>query len=238
MPQVYYTPAEVKLVPLDVTTTAKTVGYIKGAGDEVPEAIEQLGATVEMIEPTTATLESISKYDAIVVGIRAYNNNQGMKRFNPVLMKYAENGGTVVVQYTTRTSDMVLPDSLIGPYPFKLTRDRVTVEEAPPTFLAQAPAPEHSEQDHRRRLRGLGAGTRPLLRQRLRHQLHPADRMERSRRATAEWRADHLRLRQRALCVHRDQLLPAIAGGGGRSVSAVGEFDKSEEIEDSIHKSQ
>ena len=51
--------------------------------------------------------------------------------------EYAENGGTVVVQYTTRTSDMVLPDSLIGPYPFKLTRDRVTVEEAPPTFLAK-----------------------------------------------------------------------------------------------------
>ncbi len=135
MPQVYYTPAEVKMIPLDVKTTAKTVGYIKGAGDDVPQAIEQLGATVDFIEPATATLESITKYDAIVVGIRAYNNNQGMKRFNPVLMKYVENGGTVVVQYTTRTSDMVLPDSLIGPYPFKLTRDRVTVEEAPPTFL-------------------------------------------------------------------------------------------------------
>ncbi len=135
MPQVYYTPAEVKLIPLDVKTTAKTVGYIKGAGDDVPQAIELLGATVEMIEPSTATLESITKYDAIVVGIRAYNNNQGMKHFNPTLMKYVENGGTVVVQYTTRTNDMVLPDSLIGPYPFKLTRDRVTVEEAPPTFL-------------------------------------------------------------------------------------------------------
>jgi hypothetical protein len=52
-------------------------------------------------------------------------------------MKYVENGGTVVVQYNTKSSDMVLPDTLIGPYPFKLTRDRVTVEEAPPTFLAK-----------------------------------------------------------------------------------------------------
>jgi LmbE family N-acetylglucosaminyl deacetylase len=137
MPQVYYTPAEVKLVPLGVKTTAKTVGYIKGAGDDVPQAIEQLGATVDMIEPSTATLESISKYDAIVVGIRAYNNNHALKQFNPTLMKYVENGGTVVVQYNTKSSDMVLPDSLIGPYPFKLTRDRVTVEEAPPTFLAK-----------------------------------------------------------------------------------------------------
>ncbi len=137
LPQVYYTPAEVKVIPLDVKVSATHVGYIKGAGDEVAEAIEQLGATVDVIEPSTATLESITKYDAIVVGIRAYNNNQGMKAFNPTLMKYVENGGTVVVQYTTRTSDMVLPDSLIGPYPFKLTRDRVTVEEAPPTFLAK-----------------------------------------------------------------------------------------------------
>jgi LmbE family N-acetylglucosaminyl deacetylase len=137
MPQVYYTPAEVKLVPLGVKTTAKTVGYIKGAGDDVPQAIEQLGATVDMIEPSTATLESISKYDAIVVGIRAYNNNHALKQFNPTLMKYVENGGTVVVQYNTKSSDMVLPDTLIGPYPFKLTRDRVTVEEAPPTFLAK-----------------------------------------------------------------------------------------------------
>jgi len=137
MPQVYSTPAMFKIVPVDARTTAKTVGYIKGAGDDVPQAIEQLGATVDFIEPSTATLENISKYDAIVVGIRAYNNNPGMKRFNPVLMQYVENGGTVVVQYTTRTSDMVLPDTLIGPYPFKLTRDRVTVEEAPPTFLAK-----------------------------------------------------------------------------------------------------
>jgi len=120
-----------------VKTTAKTVGYIKGAGDDVPQAIEQLGATVDMIEPSTSTLESIAKYDAIVVGIRAYNNNHALKQFNPTLMKYVENGGTVVVQYTTRTNDMVLPDSLIGPYPFKLTRDRVTVEEAPATFLAK-----------------------------------------------------------------------------------------------------
>lgn len=134
MPQVYYTPAEVKLVPLDVKTTAKTVGYIKGAGDDVPQAIEQLGATVEFID-ASATLESLRKYDAIVVGIRAYNNNPALKRLNPVLMRYVEEGGTLVAQYTTRTNDMMLPDSLIGPYPFQLTRGRVTVEEAPPTFL-------------------------------------------------------------------------------------------------------
>lgn len=135
MPQVYYTPAEVKLVPLDVQCTAKTVGYIKGAGDDVPEALEQLGVKVDIVDPATATLESLKKYDAIVTGIRAYNTTKELKELNPVLMKYVEEGGTLVCQYNTRSSDMVLPDSLFGPYPFKLTRDRVTVEEAPPTFL-------------------------------------------------------------------------------------------------------
>ncbi len=137
MPQVYYTPAEVMLVPLNVKTTAKTVGYIKGAGDEVPEAIEQLGVHVEMIDPSTATLPDLSKYNAIVTGIRAYNTVQELKALNPILIKYVEEGGTLVCQYNTRSSDMMVPDSLFGPYPFKLTRDRVTVEEAPPTFLAK-----------------------------------------------------------------------------------------------------
>lgn len=137
MPQVYYTPAEVKMIPLEVKTTAKTVGYIKGAGDEVPQAIEQLGVKVDIVDPATASLESLRKYDAIVTGIRAYNTTKELKDLNPVLMKYVEQGGTLVCQYNTKSSDMVLPDSLFGPYPFKLTRDRVTVEEAPPTFLAK-----------------------------------------------------------------------------------------------------
>ena len=142
VPQVYYTPAEVKMIPLSVETTAKTVGYIKGAGDEVPQAIDQLGVKVDVIDASAGsaghlTLESLKKYDAIVTGIRAYNTTQELKTLNPVLMKYVEQGGTLVCQYNTRSSDMVLPDSLFGPYPFKLTRDRVTVEEAPPTFLAK-----------------------------------------------------------------------------------------------------
>ncbi|MCB9169653.1 MAG: PIG-L family deacetylase [Flavobacteriales bacterium] len=135
MPQVYYTPAEVKLVPLDVKCTARTVGYVMGAGDDVPKAIEQLGVQVEMIDPATATVESLAKYDAIVTGIRAYNANPAMKDLNPMLMRYVENGGTLVSQYNTLSRDMVLPDSLFGPYPFHVTHDRVTVEEAPPTFL-------------------------------------------------------------------------------------------------------
>jgi hypothetical protein len=142
MPQVYYTPAEVKLVPLDVKTTAKRVGYVKGAGDEVPQAMEQLGVVVEFIEPSTAKLEELKKYDAIVTGIRAYNATKGMKELHPLLLQYVEQGGTLIVQYNTTprfavsgVEDFQIDPSTLGPHPFKITRDRVTVEEAPPTFL-------------------------------------------------------------------------------------------------------
>lgn len=142
MPQVYYTPAEVKLVPLDVKTTARRVGYVKGAGDEVPQALEQLGVVVEFIEPSTAKLEELKKYDAIVTGIRAYNATKGMKELHPLLLQYVEEGGTLIVQYNTTprfavsgVEDFQIDPSTLGPYPFKITRDRVTVEEAPPTFL-------------------------------------------------------------------------------------------------------
>jgi hypothetical protein len=149
MPQVYYTPAEVKLVPLDsavagqgVTTTAKRVGYVKGAGDEVPQALEQLGVVVEFIEPSAAKLEELKKYDAIVTGIRAYNATKGMKELHPLLLQYVEQGGTLIVQYNTTprfsvsgVEDFQIDPATLGPHPFKITRDRVTVEEAPPTFL-------------------------------------------------------------------------------------------------------
>ncbi|MCC7501377.1 MAG: PIG-L family deacetylase [Flavobacteriales bacterium] len=137
MPQVYSTPAVFKIVPVDAKVNIKTVGYIKGAGDDVPQAIEQLGVKVDIVDPAKATLESLQGYDAIVTGIRAYNTTKALKDLNPVLMQYVEQGGTLVVQYNTKSSDMVLPDTLFGPYPFSLTRDRVTVEEAPPTFLAK-----------------------------------------------------------------------------------------------------
>ncbi|MBK9147248.1 MAG: PIG-L family deacetylase [Flavobacteriales bacterium] len=141
MPQVYYTPAEVRLVPLDVKTTAKRVGYVKGAGDDVPQAMEQLGVVVEFIEPASAKLEELLKYDAIVVGIRAYNSNKGMKELHPLLLQYVEQGGTLVVQYNTTprffsgASDFQIDPATLGPHPFTIGRGRVTVEEAPPTFL-------------------------------------------------------------------------------------------------------
>ena len=136
----WYTTATFRIEPVDVVVGAERIGYIMGAGDDVPLALEQLGLKVDLLDPATATARSLAGYDAIVIGIRAYNTTQGLKRLNPLLMDYVKQGGTVVAQYTTRSNDMVLPDSLIGPYPFTISRGRVTQEEAPATFLAPAHA--------------------------------------------------------------------------------------------------
>jgi hypothetical protein len=138
-PQVWYSPAEVELVPLDVAVATKIVGYVEGAGDDVPAALRRLGIAVERIDPGNASPSDLDRCDAIVTGVRAYNTVPALARFQPRLLAYAERGGTLVVQYDTNGSDLVLEAKRIGPFPFALTRDRVTVEEAAPTFLA----PQH-----------------------------------------------------------------------------------------------
>ena len=128
--------AKAKLVRLNVTTKGKSIGYIKGAGDEVPTALKQLGYTVTILDENSLKNTDLSKYDAIVAGIRTYNTNKFMPNVYDKLMEYVINGGNYVVQYNTNRG---LEKEKIGPYPFKLSRDRVTVEEAKTTFLA----PEH-----------------------------------------------------------------------------------------------
>jgi len=140
LPQTWYTPADVMLVPEDVAVSVKTVGFIEGAGDEMPQALARLGVVVERIDPATAQASDLARCDAIVTGIRAYNTVRALTRFQSKLLEYVEAGGTLVVQYNTNGSDLLLDAKKIGPYPFALTRSRVTVEEATPTFLA----PQHA----------------------------------------------------------------------------------------------
>jgi hypothetical protein len=75
-----------------------------------------------------------------VTGIRAYNTDRALARFQPTLLAWVERGGTLVVQYVTNGNDLVLDPKRIGPRPFSVTRQRVTVEDAEPTFLA----PDHA----------------------------------------------------------------------------------------------
>ncbi|MFT6110126.1 MAG: hypothetical protein ACJA2W_003051 [Planctomycetota bacterium] len=150
VPQVWYSAAEVKLVPLDVDVSVQSVGYIDGAGDGVAGALRRLGLTVEMVDPATAEPADLARFDSIVVGIRAYNAVPAMARIQPMLMDYVAAGGTMVVQYNTASRDMVIDPRSIGPVPFSLTRGRVTVEEAPATLLL----PDHPLLNEPNRLTG------------------------------------------------------------------------------------
>jgi LmbE family N-acetylglucosaminyl deacetylase len=132
--QTLFPEATAPLVKLSVARGhTKTIGYLMGAGDEVPEALRQLGYTVSLLDPATdLTAERLAKYDAVVLGVRAYNVLDRLKTQQPELLRYVENGGTLLVQYVVNRGT-VLPQ--IGPYPLTLSADRVTVENTPVTFL-------------------------------------------------------------------------------------------------------
>ncbi|WP_074406547.1 MULTISPECIES: PIG-L family deacetylase [Aquimarina] len=130
-------PSETKVVRLDIKKKGENIGYIEGAGDVVPESLQQIGYKVTTIDPESISTESLRPFDAIVVGIRAYNTVEQLKFKQQYLLEYVKNGGNLIIQYNT-SHRLKVTDNL-GPYPLKLSRDRVTDENAKITFLA----PEH-----------------------------------------------------------------------------------------------
>jgi LmbE family N-acetylglucosaminyl deacetylase len=125
--------ASARLVRVDVKKRGQSVGYIMGSGDYGPDALRQIGYNVTLLSDTDLDRGDFAKYDAVVTGVRAYNTRKRLRLAHPRLMQYVENGGTVVVQYNT-TDDLAVEAP--GPYPFKISRERVTVEEAPVTMLS------------------------------------------------------------------------------------------------------
>lgn len=125
--------AEAKFVRVRIEKTGSNIAYIMGSGDNVPEALEQIGYKVTLLSDDDLENANLQAYDAIVTGIRAYNTRDRLKYANKRLLAYVKNGGTMVVQYNT-AHRLVTQD--LGPYPFKLSRDRVTKEDAPMEFLA------------------------------------------------------------------------------------------------------
>jgi len=125
-------PSESKLVRLDIMKKGETIGYIQGAGDAVPTSLRQIGYTVVEIQEEDISFDKIQHFDAVVMGIRAFNVNEKSKFYQATLNEYVKNGGTMIVQYNT--SHRVKVDQ-IGPYKLKLSRDRVTVEDAKVTLL-------------------------------------------------------------------------------------------------------
>jgi LmbE family N-acetylglucosaminyl deacetylase len=132
--QTLFPEAEVKLVKLDVVKKSKRIGYIPGAGDEVQACLSQLGYEVTTLTDDKLASENLSSYDAIITGVRAYNTNEKLLAFKQKLMDYVANGGNLIVQYNTNSWAGPL-NSDIGPYKFKITRNRITDEEAKVNFL-------------------------------------------------------------------------------------------------------
>ncbi len=128
-------PAETALKVVDVKTVPNiNVGYIVGVGDQVPEAIQQLGARLAFIDPDEMAWGDLSKHDVIITGVRAYERRADLRAYNRRLLDYVERGGTVIVQY----NKMEFNQSEYGPFPAKVSGNRICDETVPVKVLAPA----------------------------------------------------------------------------------------------------
>ena len=129
--QTVFPKSNTKVTRVNLRKKGRHVGYIMGSGDAVPEALEQVGYQVSLLDPDNINAAGLEALDAVIVGVRAYNTVSRMRFVQPELMEYVKNGGTVINQYNTSMRSQPQP----GPYPLSISRDRVTVEEAPVRIL-------------------------------------------------------------------------------------------------------
>ena len=126
--------SEARVERVDLKTAGKRIAYLAGAGDLIPEALEQVGYQVSILSESQILNSNLSSYDAIITGVRLYNVNENLNVIQPKLMEYVNNGGTLLVQYNVNNP---LKIQQIGPYPFRISRERVTDENARVTLLAK-----------------------------------------------------------------------------------------------------
>ncbi|WP_299758578.1 PIG-L family deacetylase [uncultured Pontibacter sp.] len=131
--QVTFPEAAAKIVKLDIQKRGQKVAYLMGAGDDIPKSLQQIGYNVTLLNDEDMRLNYLQQFDAVILGVRAYNTVDRLKYYQPTLLEYVKQGGNLIVQYNTNHS-LVLPN--IAPYPLKLSRDRVTVEDAEVRLLA------------------------------------------------------------------------------------------------------
>ncbi|MGY0392675.1 PIG-L family deacetylase [Bizionia sp. KMM 8389] len=127
-------PSESKVVRLDIKKKGENIAYIAGAGDVVPESLQQIGYHVTTLSPDAITPENLEGFDAVVIGIRAYNTVEALKFKQSILFDFVKNGGNMIVQYNTNRR---LVTDTLAPFKLELSRDRVTDEFANVTFLAK-----------------------------------------------------------------------------------------------------
>lgn len=126
--------AEAGLVNIDLKKSGTTIGYIPGAGDDVAASLKQVGYNVTILSDELLTNSDLSNYSAIVTGVRAYNTSDRLQVHYPRLMEYVKNSGNLIVQYNTNSRVGPL-QAKMGPYPFSISRDRVTNEKAEIRFV-------------------------------------------------------------------------------------------------------
>jgi len=131
--QTLFPESQVRLVGVDLKKRKTQVGYIPGPGDEVAAALRQVGYQVTILNDEALSKEPLSQYQAIVVGVRAFNANERLPFHHKKLMDYVAGGGTLIAQYNTSNFVSKAPTE-IGPYAFEISRDRVTDETAEVTF--------------------------------------------------------------------------------------------------------
>jgi hypothetical protein len=135
--QLLQPPASLKALSLDLSNRSHTIGYLPGAGDSVADCLKEMGCDVSLLNDADLTTNNLQKYDAVVIGVRAFNVRTNLAPHLPALFAYVDAGGTVIAQYN-RPSDN-LKANQIAPFDLHLSSDRVTDETAPVTFLA----PDH-----------------------------------------------------------------------------------------------
>lgn len=136
IPDIYYNYYDqARVIKMDLQTKGRLIGYIAGAGDKIPQALEAMGYEVSVLTEEDITDENLVKFDAIITGIRAYNIHEYLSNKNDILNRYVKNGGNLIVQYLK--SNFVGQKKIVaGPYPFAIESGaRVTEEDAPVEFL-------------------------------------------------------------------------------------------------------
>ncbi len=136
--QMWFPEAKMQVSYVGENKVGGKLGYIPGAGDNVADALSDLGYSVETLDNEALLTANLADYKTILVGIRAYNKNEKLGLFHDKLMEYVEQGGNLIVQYQT-SNFLGTVETPMGPYPIELGRGRVTKEEAPITVLK----PEH-----------------------------------------------------------------------------------------------
>ena len=124
--------SQAKAVRIDLRKAGETIGYIDGAGDEIPAALRNMGYHVVELSNEHVTPTNLKGLDAVVLGVRALNTNDRARYFMPAVLEYVKEGGTVVVQYNTNAR---MQTEKFSPYALTVGRDRVTDEAAAVTVL-------------------------------------------------------------------------------------------------------